>query len=333
MHKNWLITGGCGFIGINLIKLLIQKPEIKKIVVVDNLSVGSLDHLNTVKEFKEIASVSEITDEGFFFIKKDILDGDFALEVTKDIDVIIHLAANTGVQPSIICPKKDMETNVFGVVNYLEGAKKNSVKNFVLASSGAPAGNVEPPIHEEMSCKPMSPYGASKLAGEGYCSAYYHAFGVNTIALRFSNVYGPLSFHKGSVVASFIKKAIKEEPWTINGSGKQTRDFIFVNDLIRAVIAAGNSDFGGEVIQIGTNVETSILELKDFLSESIKEVMGIQISFDHGNNLKGDMERNFADISKAKRLLNWHPKTELKEGLTKTVEWFDTQKISFHEHN
>ena len=138
----------------------------------------------------------------------DIRDADKTLKVCKGIDVIVHLAANTGVGPSVEDPRTDMEANIIGTFNMLDAARQNKVKKFIFASSGAPIGECEPPIHEELAPHPVSPYGASKLAGEGYCSAYYRTFDVSTVALRFGNVYGPGSSHKSSVLAKFIRQAL-----------------------------------------------------------------------------------------------------------------------------
>ena len=142
--------------------------------------------------------------------------------------------------PSVENPRLDMECNVIGTLNMLEGARMHKVKRFIFASSGAPIGECEPPIHEEMAPHPVSPYGASKLAGEGYCSAYFRTFDVETIALRFGNVYGPGSGHKNSVVAKFIRQAMQGETLEIYGDGKQTRDFIYIDDLIQAICLAIN---------------------------------------------------------------------------------------------
>ena len=149
------------------------------------------------------------------------------MKVAKGIDTIIHLAANTGVGPSIEKPQVDMSVNIIGTFNYLEASRVNKISKFIFASSGAPIGEVEPPIHEEIPPHPLSPYGASKLAGEGYCSAYKNTFGIETVVLRFGNVYGPGSINKSSVVAKFIRKAINGDILEIYGDGMQTRDFIY----------------------------------------------------------------------------------------------------------
>jgi UDP-glucose 4-epimerase len=253
----------------------------------------------------------------------DILDADLAFSVTKGMDVIVHLAANTGVIPSVENPRKDCMINVVGTLNYLEAARKNVIKHFIFASSGAPVGECEPPIHEEITPHPVSPYGASKLACEGYCSAYYHTFKIPITALRFGNVYGPLSEEKTSVIAKFIQQAIRGEVLEIFGDGKQTRDFIFIDDLVRAIYLAANShQSAGEIFQIATNSETNINSLTDRLVNILKEKGIRKVRIINKPPPLGDVNRNFSDVSKALKILGWKSEISLEEGLKRTVEWF-----------
>ena len=261
----FLITGGCGFLGCSLVDNLLKEQHVVR--VVDNLSTGTRADLAKVTDFVE-KSIDELQDspDGVELIVGDILDDQLALTVTKGCDVIVHFAANTGVGPSVEDPRGDCMANVIGTFNYLEAARINKVPRFIFASSGAPAGEVEPPIHEELPPHPVSPYGASKLAGEGYCSAYYRTFGIDTVMLRFGNVYGPGSLHKSSVVAKFIREALNGETLEIYGDGFQTRDFIYVDDLIDAVMLAVNTpNIGGEAFQIATNKETTVGEMSEEL--------------------------------------------------------------------
>ncbi|HHH52089.1 MAG TPA: NAD-dependent epimerase/dehydratase family protein, partial [Bacteroidetes bacterium] len=189
---NWLITGGCGFLGKNLIKYLSKNHPTFRIRVIDNLSVGQRkDLLYAVDKFDEVLiGDADWSSPNMQLIVGDIMNESLAIEVTKEADVVVHFAANTGVGPSVENPRMDCTTNVIGTFNYLDGCRINNVGRFVFASSGAPVGECKPPIHEELAAHPVSPYGASKLAGEGYCSAYYRSFGLETVALRFGNVYG-----------------------------------------------------------------------------------------------------------------------------------------------
>ncbi|RME60568.1 NAD-dependent epimerase/dehydratase family protein [Candidatus Parcubacteria bacterium] len=326
----WLITGGCGFIGTSLIKQLVEEGG-HAIRVIDNLSVGTREDLARVSAFKEIPPAKLIAHRSLLsptinsveLIVGDILDEELALKVTKDIDVIVHLAANTGVAPSVKDPRKDCVTNVIGTLNYLEGARRNGVKRFVFASSGAPLGEQEPPLHEEMAPHPVSPYGASKLAGEGYCSAYYRTFGVETVVLRFGNVYGPGSGHKNSVVAKFIKQALAGETLEIYGDGTQTRDFIYIDDQVRAIrLAATKDGVGGEIFQIATNQETTVQEMLEVLLQVMKEAGIPEPKVIHGEKRQGDVMRNYSDTSKARDKLGWCAGMKLGDGLRKTLKYF-----------
>lgn len=323
MGLNWLITGGCGFIGTSLIKRL-QIEDGHNVRVIDNLTTGTRDDLAGVCAFNEISQESmSKSPSGVELMVGDILDEELALSVTRGVDIIVHLAANTGVGPSVEDPRSDCYANVIGTFNYLEAARKNKIARFVFASSGAPAGEVEPPIHEELPPHPVSPYGASKLAGEGYCSAYARSFGIETVALRFGNVYGPGSVHKSSVVAKFIRRALDKQPLEIFGDGTQTRDFIYIDDLIRAVILAATQDnVGGETFQIATSRETTVGEMTEELVE-VMEAHGItSVQVVNAETRVGDVKRNFSDTSKAKAQLGWQAQTDLKSGLEKTVKYF-----------
>lgn len=381
---NWLITGGCGFLGTSLIRHLVAEGG-HKIRVVDNLSVGTRDDLAAVSQFNELAA-SELTNEilskperviaskakqssnlhkahhsgsprpcgtrdddldrhtatslshskgegwgegeSVQLIAGDIMDDKLALAAAQGADVIVHFAANTGVGPSVENPRMDCVTNVIGTFNYLEAARHNKVKRFVFASSGAPVGECEPPINEEKVPHPASPYGASKLAGEGYCSAYFRTFCIETVALRFGNVYGPGSGHKNSVVAKFIKQALNGDTLEIYGDGSQTRDFIYVDDLVRAVqLAATRPNVGGEIFQIATNAETSVRELLENLIQAFKE-KGIAVpQVRYSEPRLGDVRRNYSDTSKAQRLMQWTSSMQLKQGIRRTIESLRTEKI------
>ena len=324
---NWLITGGCGFIGTALIRSL-QNEGGHGIRVVDNLTVGNREDLATASDFVERGpeDPGPLTPDGpVELVVGDILDEELALRAAEGADAIVHLAANTGVLPSIEDPRGDCRRNVFGTLNYLEAARHNGAGRFVFASSGGTViGEVEPPIHEEMAPHPAAPYGASKLAGEGYCSAYFQTFGVQSVALRFGNVYGPLSGHKNSVVARFIKRATDGEVLEIYGDGAQTRDYIFIGDLIRAVKLAATTDgVGGETFQIATNAETTVRELTDRLLPALARAGVKDVEVRNAEDLgRRGVSRNFADTSKARRLLGWQAEMDLDEGLRRTVEWF-----------
>lgn len=341
--QRWLITGGAGFIGCNLIKRLVSESA-AYIRVLDNLSVGAREDLNRVCSFSEIdiSSLPTLVKGGerrspdtspavprsspVQLIVGDIRDASVCFHAAKDMDVIVHLAANTGVAPSVANPRADMEANVVGTLNMLEAARENGTKRFIFASSGAPIGECEPPIHEELAPHPVSPYGASKLAGEGYCSAYYRTFGVETVCLRFGNVYGPLSSHKSSVVAKFIRQALVGEVCEIYGDGNQTRDFIYVEDLVDAVVKAVEAKVAGETFQIATNKEHTVNEVVRILSGQLQLKADRTLLVTNMGSRLGDVRRNFSNTSKALRLLNWQSRVQLEEGISLALDWFLTNR-------
>jgi UDP-glucose 4-epimerase len=323
---NWLITGGCGFIGTALVRSLTREGG-HAIRVVDNFAVGTREDLAAASDFVEVSPdrlAPIVSGEHIELVAGDITDADLALRAAGGADVIVHFAANTGVMPSVEDPRADCMSNVVGTLNYLEAARCCGVGRFVFASSGGTViGEAEPPIHEEMVPHPVAPYGASKLAGEGYCSAYFQTFGIETVALRFGNVYGPLSGHKNSVVARFIKRAMDGEMLEIYGDGTQTRDFIYVEDLIRAVRLSATVDgAGGEVFQIATSAETTVQELTDRLLPALAAAGIEDVEVRKTAARRGEVNRNYADTSKARRKLGWKAEVGLDEGLGRTVDWF-----------
>ena len=323
--RRWLITGGCGFIGCNLVRHLLAEGGYQ-IRVLDNLEAGGPERLEQVGSVVEIApeacGAHGDTDR-IELLKGDILDPETVRASTRACHVVVHLAANTGVAPSVQDPRRDCLVNVIGTLNCLEAARHEGVERFVFASSGAPVGEVEPPVHEEKAPRPVSPYGASKLAGEGYCSAYARSFGLATVALRFGNVYGPYSDGKSSVVAAFIRRALAGEPLEIYGDGSQTRDFIHVDDLVRAIgRAASVPDIDGEIFHIATAQETTVAELAQALIEVLARygLRGLQLR--NAPPRTGDVRRSFADTSKAAARLGWRAEVSLEEGLAGVVQWF-----------
>lgn len=322
----WMITGGCGFIGRRLIQSL-MKQGTARIRVVDNLSVG------TLAELRATATVEHVSGSGgklpppkpgvVQFLEADIMDAASMTLACDQMQVVVHLAANTGVGPSVEDPRKDCMTNVVGTFNVLEASRQAGVRRFVFASSGAPIGEVTPPIHEELAPHPVSPYGASKLAGEGYCSAYWRTFGLETVALRFGNVYGPGSNRKSSVVAKFIRDAVASGQLRINGDGSQTRDFIYVDDLVDAVrLASSVTGIGGETFQIATQRETTVSEIADMLMRLFEQNQIPLPTLAYDSPRTGDVQRNFSDTTKARDRLGWSASTSVADGLNQTLRWF-----------
>jgi UDP-glucose 4-epimerase len=322
---NWLITGGCGFIGVNLVLALLDSNRIEKIRIIDNLSVGKKEHLysalglNCCQDKDAFAKLNPKVE----LMVCNIHDENLAMQNCEGMDIVVHLAANTGVISSLMDPIADFKSNVVGTINYLEASRMHGVKKFLFASSGAVVGEQKPPINEDMVPHPISPYGASKLCGESYCSAYHGAYGLNTTVLRFGNVYGPHSYHKGSVIAKFIKHICKNEPIPIFGDGTQTRDFIYINDLIAAIFyAIERNKNGGEIFQIATHQEHSVFEVAQELNRLSEKYLKRRGQIIYKRKREGEVQRNFADITKAKRVIGFEPQIKLKKGLENTLRWF-----------
>jgi UDP-glucose 4-epimerase len=313
----WLVTGGCGFIGRSLVHRLLADPQ-NEIRILDNYTVGTPADIEALVG-NEVARLD--------FVEGDIRHEEMTFLAAEGRDVIVHLAANTGVGPSIAEPRMDCFSNVVGTFNMLEACRKQSVARLVFASSGATIGEGAPPLHEEMPAHPASPYGASKLAGEAYCSAYNRSFGIETVALRFGNCYGPSSSHKNSVVAKFMREALAGEPWKIHGDGAQTRDFIYVDDVVEAVHRAAIVEgVGGETFQIATSRETSVAELVQILADVLRK-HGVTVAEPiHVSSLPGEVRRNYSDTRKARERLGWSAQIPLAEGLERTVDWFFTRR-------
>jgi UDP-glucose 4-epimerase len=325
---NWLVTGGCGFIGTQLVRRLLTEPSPPNIRVADDFAVGQPEDLASVAALVQRPAADLAgAPRGVELVAGDVRDYEAMEACLAGIDVVVHLAAHTGVLPSLDDPLGDAAVNISGTVNVLECARRRGARRFVFASSGAALGETEQPIREDRLPRPASPYGASKLAGEAYCSAYHQGFGLEAAALRFSNVYGPGSKRKESVVPRFLKRALAGEPLEVNGTGEQVRDFIYVDDLVDAVLLAAltEAEVGGEVFQVATQVETSINTLAQTVCEVVAAETGRTVAIRHVPAPPGDLPRVFADISKARRVLGFEPKVPLKEGVRKTLGDFAAQ--------
>jgi len=312
--KKILITGGCGFIGLNLVDYLISKTD-WDIFILDNLSVGRKKDLEDIKNY----SKNRIS-----FYKGDILNKKDVEQVICDCDFVVHLAAQTDVIFSVKNPVDDARVNILGLLNLLNASVEHKIKRFVFASSAAPLGEQDPPVDESKVPSPMSPYGASKLAGEGYCSSYSASFDLSNVVLRFSNVYGLYSFYKGSVIAKFIRQILLGEQPIIFGDGNQTRDFIFASDIAKAVFLSLTVDVPNinNLYQIGTGVEVSINDLYTMIKKELEKNGYNVLDAIYKKPRKGEIYRNFCSINKAKNELDFKPSIKLEEGIEKTVNWF-----------
>ena len=219
------MQGGCGFIGINLVEKLLNGTNYE-IIVLDNLYTGSEEELRKVSiNFETRVS----------FIRGDITNETDVDRAIQGCSAVVNLAAQVGVMDSIKDPIFDAKINIFGTVNLLNSCVSNNVKHFITASSAAPLGKQIPPVNEKSLPLPLSPYGSSKLASEAYCSSFSECYKIDTTVLRFSNVFGPRSLGKTSVLSVFLKKIINEERVKIYGDGSQTRDFIYVDDICQSI--------------------------------------------------------------------------------------------------
>lgn len=306
---NFLITGGAGFVGINLIEHL-NNSGYTQITVLDNETLGKREHLAGLKAN---------------FVYGDIRDRNLLDKIMPGHDAVIHLAADTRVMDSIEDPSFNFDVNVIGTFQVMEAARQAGVEKFVAASTGgAIIGEAEPPVHEEMMPRPLSPYGASKLTMEGYLSAYAGAYGMKCVALRFSNIYGPRSFHKGSVVAAFMRQTLKGEPLTVYGDGSQNRDYLFVGDLVQGVVQALESGVSG-VYQLGSGQGTDLNEL----IRRMEGVMGLaqgELPVQYEDFRAGEILHTWCKVDKARQAFGFDPNTPLDEGLAITWAWFQEQK-------
>jgi UDP-glucose 4-epimerase len=298
-----LVSGGAGFIGVNLARVLGARGYRTRCF--DNFSTGRRDDASA-------AGYDEI-------VEGDIRDLDAFTKASQDCRFLVHLAAQAGVPLSVADPLQDCDVNVLGTLNALIAARDTGVDGFVFASSSAPLGDITPPSHEGIVPRPKSPYGASKLAGEGYCSAFAGSYDLATTALRFTNVYGPYSYHKGSVVAAFCKRASAGEPIVIYGDGSQTRDFIYVDDLCSGITTAMESGAKGTVAHLGSGVETTVLDV----AHEVARRFGGDVAVEHRPERVGDVLHSNADISYARERFGFAPKVALSEGLDRTVAWFE----------
>jgi len=304
MTRTVLITGGAGFIGSNLARRLAGGGDVVRIL--DDLSIGQTAYLAGVRHE---------------FVRGSLADGATVRGAVEGVDAIVHLAARAGIDDSVRDPVGTFEANVAWSVGLLEAARQAGVRRFIFASSNAAAGDHEPPSDETDLPHPLSPYGASKLAIEAYGQAYAATYGLAACSLRFSNAYGPNSLHKRSVVAAWLRAAIGGQPIEINGDGSQTRDFVHVDDLAAAVIAAlaaPEDHVAGELFQAGTGVETSVAQLADKIGRAVGRPLEIR----HAPARVGDVARNVARVDKAAAVLGYRASVSLADGLARTAAWF-----------
>ena len=300
-----LITGGCGFIGANLASMLREQGH--EITILDNMSRGRKDFLDDAMSYQ--------------VINADIRDENLVYDVVRRQNAIVHLAAFGSVVESVEHPEENFSINVEGTFRVLNAARRAGIGQVIFSSTGgALIGNAIPPVDEKSVPRPISPYGASKLAGEGYCCAFANAYDMSITALRFANVVGPISWHKKGAVTAFFKAIINNQPIRIYGDGRSTRDFRYVEDLCRGIISALEARLPGfNAIHLASGREVSVKSLAKIACD-VASSPDHPIHFDPKR--KGEVERNFATYDLAKKELGFSPAVSIEEAMQLTWEWF-----------
>jgi len=306
--KRFLVTGGAGFIGSHLVEALVKKGYFVR--VLDNFYSGKRENLKSVIDRIDL-------------IKGDIRDYSICLKATKKIDFILHQAALRSVPKSMLNPKEYNEVNIGGTLNLLNAAVKNKVKIFVFASSSSVYGQTKVfPEKEDFLPSPISPYALTKLTGEYYCRMFSYHYNLATVSLRYFNVFGrrqALDDEYAVVIPKFIHCALNNKPYPIYGTGKQSRDFTYVDNVVEAnLLAVKNPNLKGEVFNIASGKDYSILELVEILNKILhKDIKPVFLP-----PRPGDVFRTKADLTKAKKILKFKPKIDFIQGLSLTVEYF-----------
>jgi UDP-glucose 4-epimerase len=298
-----LVTGGSGFIGSNLVRRLAR----------EGAPVRVLD----VRQ-----PPTSVAEDDVEFLIGDIRERELCRRALKGMDAVVHLAAESGIPPSIEDPEGNFAVNVGGTLNLLLAAKEESVHRFIFASSGAVLGHHAPPGDESTQTRPVSPYGASKLAAEAYCLAFGSSYGISAAVMRFSNVYGPGSAHKQSVVAMFCRRALRGDPLVIFGDGGQTRDFLYVDDLTAGISLALEKPEASGVFQMASGVAVSVLEVAKAIGEFSLRDRGASVPIEFRPAREFEVRESFYRIDKARSALGFAPSADFRKGLERTWTWF-----------
>ena len=308
MSTRFLLTGGAGFIGSHIVKRLVGEGAVVR--VVDNLSTGQVARLENLR-----CSIE--------YVEADLADNLVSDEVVKDVDYVLHQAAVPSVQRSVCDPIGTNRANVTATLNLLESCRKAKVRRFVYAASSSAYGDTEVlPKSEEMPPNPLSPYALQKLAGEHYCKLYYSLYGLETVCLRYFNVFGPGQdphSEYSAVIPKFISKLLINELITVYGDGEQSRDFTYVENVVDAnLLALQATKACGKVLNVGCGERITL----NTLIQLLEEIVGVKAKVSYSASKPGDVRHSLADINLARRLLEYEPKVMVKEGLRRTVEAF-----------
>lgn len=308
MAKTYLVTGGAGFIGSNIVHALVKAGD--QVKVLDNFATGKRENLAGL--------------EGKFeLIEEDIRNMKAIQQAMDGVDYVLHQAALPSVPRSIEDPISANEVNISGTLNILVAARDAGVKRVVYAASSSAYGDSETlPKREDMAINPLSPYAVNKLVGEWYCRIFYKLYGLETVSLRYFNIFGPRqdpASQYSAVIPKFIDSLSKGTSPTVYGDGEQSRDFTYIDNAVSAnLVAATAPGAAGEVFNIACGDRFTLNRL---LAE-LKDIMGVNIPADYTNTRPGDVRHSLADISKAESILGYNPEVKFREGLVKTVEWF-----------
>jgi nucleoside-diphosphate-sugar epimerase len=308
MMRQYLVTGGAGFIGSHVAETLVKRG--KSVRVIDNLFTGKRDNLASIRRDIE-------------FLEGDVRNAAFCQEVLEGVEAVVHLAALHEVVRSVECPMETHDVNVTGTLNLLLGARRAGVKKFVFASSSAVYGeNPAIPRLETMTPAPSSsPYAVTKQSGEYYCQLFSTLYGLETVCLRFFNVYGPRQDAVSSyaaVIPKFLSLLLAETAPTIYGDGEQSRDFTFIADCVAGVLAACETPgLSGRVFNIGTGQRTSV----NHLYAQLQSLLRTNLPPKYGPTQPGDLPHDQADIGEAERVLRYQPRYRLAQGLRETIDY------------
>lgn len=306
MPNRFLVTGGAGFIGSHMVRRLIGEGGV--IRVVDDLSTGHEARLNDLRDSIE-------------FVHGDLADGKVSDKVVEGVDYVLHQAAVPSVQRSVGDPVGTNRANVTATLNLLESSRKAGVRRFVYAASSSAYGDTEVlPKTEEMPPNPLSPYALQKLVGERYCKLYHDVYGLETVSLRYFNVFGPAQdphSEYAAVIPKFISKLLANEPITVYGDGEQSRDFTYIENVVEAnLLAFQATEAPGKVFNIGYGQRTSLKTLIRML----ERIIGVEAQVRYEPPKPGDVRHSLADIQRAQEVLGYRPHIDIEEGLRRTVE-------------
>lgn len=304
----YLVTGGAGFIGSNIVEELLRRKQ--QVVVLDNFSTGRKENIAPFRTKVKI-------------ITGDVRDFKAVSRAVKGVDYVLHQAALPSVERSVADPATSNEVNVNGTLNVLIAARDHKVKRVVYAASSSAYGDTPTlPKVETMPANPLSPYATSKLAAEYYCLNFYKIYGLETVCLRYFNVFGPkqdpTSFYS-AVIPKFIAAYLRGDAPTINGDGEQSRDFTYIDNVVSAnLLACRAPKAAGEVMNIACGKRYTV----NVLAQKIAKIMQVNKDPEYGQSRPGDVRHSLADIQKAKKLLSYTVKVDFDEGLQRTVRWF-----------